>query len=116
VTPDEDARRFAAETRAVFAPLANRLGIWQLKWELEDAAFRVLEPETYDELRRKLAESRRARQAFVDEVAAVLRQRLQQESIRATVKGRPKHIYSIYQKMRNKRSALTRSMTSAPCG
>ena len=99
---EEARRRFADETLEVFAPLANRLGIWQLKWELEDGALQEIEPQTYDEIERLLAESRDERQAFVDEVIRVLSEKLAEEGITASLKGRPKHIYSIYKKMQRK--------------
>ncbi len=100
---DEEARhRYARETLEVFAPLANRLGIWQLKWELEDGALRELEPETYREITRLLAERRAERQAFIDEVVSTLKAKIAEEGIHATVKGRAKHIYSIYKKMQRK--------------
>jgi RelA/SpoT family (p)ppGpp synthetase len=94
--------RLARETLDVFAPLANRLGIWQLKWELEDLAFREQEPETYRELGKLLAEKRAARRASIDEVMRVLEQTLAEAEIPAEIMGRPKHIYSIYKKMRRK--------------
>ena len=100
---DADARRrFAEETLEIFAPLANRLGIWQLKWELEDGALREIEPETYAEIKRLLAERRDEREAFIEEVIAVIQARLAEEGVTATIKGRPKHIYSIYKKMHRK--------------
>ena len=100
---DEAARRrFAEETLEIFAPLANRLGIWQLKWELEDGALREIEPETYFEITRLLAERREERQAFIDEVITTLREKLAEEGIEASLKGRAKHIYSIYKKMQRK--------------
>ncbi|MBI4954164.1 MAG: bifunctional (p)ppGpp synthetase/guanosine-3',5'-bis(diphosphate) 3'-pyrophosphohydrolase [Myxococcales bacterium] len=100
-TPDE-RQRLARETLEVFAPLANRLGIWQLKWELEDAALAELEPQTYDELTRLLAEHQEERAAFIREVMALLRQKLAEAGIDAVVSGRPKHVYSIYKKMQRK--------------
>ena len=99
---DERAARIARETLDVFAPLANRLGIWQLKWELEDWALRVLEPAAFAELERKLNETREERTAFVDGVLATLRSKLAEEGIDAQIYGRPKHIYSIYKKMQRK--------------
>lgn len=102
-TLDEEARRrFAEETLEVFAPLANRLGIWQLKWVLEDGAFRELEPEAYREITQLLADRREERLAFIDEVIGVLEDKLAEEGVPASIKGRPKHVYSIYQKMRRK--------------
>ncbi len=99
---EEECTRLARETLEVFAPLANRLGIWQLKWELEDWALRALEPEAFNELTQLLADSRDKRDAFIDEVVTTLREKLAAEGIEATVKGRPKHIYSIYKKMQSK--------------
>jgi RelA/SpoT family (p)ppGpp synthetase len=98
----EDNQRLAAETLEVFAPLANRLGIWQLKWELEDLSFSQLEPETFAELTRLLAEGQEQRQAFIEEVVAIIERELSEAGIQASVKGRPKHIYSIYKKMQRK--------------
>ncbi|MCB9598726.1 MAG: bifunctional (p)ppGpp synthetase/guanosine-3',5'-bis(diphosphate) 3'-pyrophosphohydrolase, partial [Sandaracinaceae bacterium] len=99
---EEARRRYAQETLDVFAPLANRLGIWQLKWELEDYALRELEPDAFAEITRLLAERRAERQAFIDEVVATLAAKLAEDGVSATVKGRPKHIYSIYKKMHRK--------------
>lgn len=99
---DAERQRYARETLDVFAPLANRLGIWQLKWELEDFALRELEPDTYAEIKRLLAERRDERQAFIDEVVGVLESKLAEEGIEASIKGRAKHIYSIYKKMQRK--------------
>ncbi len=98
----DERRRYARETLEVFAPLANRLGIWQLKWELEDGVLRELEPAAYDEIVRLIAERRQEREAFIAEIVRVLTAKLADEGIRGTVKGRPKHIYSIYKKMRRK--------------
>lgn len=98
-----DRDRLARETLDVFAPLANRLGIWGLKWELEDLAFRQLEPQTYRDLGKLLAEKRADRRASIDEVMSVLRSTLAEAGIPAEIMGRPKHIYSIYKKMQRKR-------------
>ncbi|MFO7561411.1 MAG: bifunctional (p)ppGpp synthetase/guanosine-3',5'-bis(diphosphate) 3'-pyrophosphohydrolase [Enhygromyxa sp.] len=95
-------RRIATETRDVFAPLANRLGIWQLKWELEDLALRELEPKIYLELKAKLAARRSDRERAVAEVVELLRGELDRAGIVAEVNGRSKHIYSIYKKMLRK--------------
>ena len=100
--PDEDKRRLASETLEVFAPLANRLGIWQIKWALEDWSLRVLQPQTFHELTQCLAERREEREAFIEEVMGILREKLAAAGIEATIKGRPKHIYSIYKKMERK--------------
>ncbi len=98
----DDRRRMARETMEVFAPLANRLGIWQIKWELEDLAFREIQPETYREVGRLLSQKRAARRASIDEVIEVLRRQLAEADIKADIAGRPKHIYSIYKKMQRK--------------
>ncbi len=92
----------AAESLHVFAPLANRLGIWQIKWEMEDLAFRFLEPETYKEIARLLDEKRVEREAYVEHLRARLEAELRGQGIAAQVQGRPKHIYSIVKKMRGK--------------
>ncbi len=92
----------AREALTVFAPLANRLGIWQIKWELEDLSFRFLEPETYREVARLLDEKRAEREAYMEQMRARLEADLRAHSISATVQGRPKHIYSIVKKMRGK--------------
>jgi len=100
---DADAREdIARETLELFSPLANRLGVWQLKWELEDLAFRCLEPETYRSLARQLDEKRKDRESYIGEVIRVLREELQEAGIEAEVSGRPKHIYSIWRKMQKK--------------
>ncbi|GAB1386474.1 bifunctional (p)ppGpp synthetase/guanosine-3',5'-bis(diphosphate) 3'-pyrophosphohydrolase [Melaminivora sp.] len=92
----------AREALQVFAPLANRLGIWQIKWELEDLAFRFLEPETYREIASLLDEKRTEREHNMAQLRARLEADLRAHSISATVSGRPKHIYSIVKKMRGK--------------
>ena len=100
--PEERQQRIARETLDIFAPLANRLGIWQIKWQLEDLAFRYLEPETYRQIANLLAERRAERAAYLERVIAILKQRLDQEGIHYRITGRPKHIYSIYRKMMDK--------------
>lgn len=92
----------ASEALHVFAPLANRLGIWQIKWELEDLAFRFLEPHTYKAIARLLDEKRTEREDHVERVRLALEQDLLAHGVRASVQGRPKHIYSIVKKMRGK--------------
>ncbi|MDX1517645.1 MAG: bifunctional (p)ppGpp synthetase/guanosine-3',5'-bis(diphosphate) 3'-pyrophosphohydrolase [Woeseiaceae bacterium] len=92
----------AVETREIYAPLANRLGVWQLKWELEDLAFRYLEPDTYVSIATALNEKREERERFIDAVKETLHTELQQAGIRADISGRPKHIYSIWRKMQRK--------------
>ena len=96
----------AQEALHVFAPLANRLGIWQFKWELEDLAFRFLEPETYKEVARLLDEKRTEREQYMEQLRAYVESQLRAQSISATVQGRPKHIYSIVKKMRGKSLAF----------
>ncbi|PSD12193.1 GTP diphosphokinase, partial [Stenotrophomonas maltophilia] len=104
---DEEQRRALAQlTRDIHAPLANRLGIWQLKWELEDLAFRHLEPETYRRIAREVDETRIARERYVENVKKVLSRELVAQGIKAEVSGRPKHIYSIWRKMQKKRLAF----------
>lgn len=103
---DEQRRALAQLTRDIHAPLANRLGIWQLKWELEDLAFRHLEPETYRRIAREVDETRIARERYVENVKKVLSRELVAQGIRAEVSGRPKHIYSIWRKMQKKRLAF----------
>ncbi len=92
----------ASEALQVFAPLANRLGIWEIKWEIEDLSFRFLEPETYRQVARLLDEKRTEREAAVEKLRLQLEQDLEQQGIHAKVQGRPKHIYSIVKKMRGK--------------
>ncbi|WP_151446876.1 RelA/SpoT family protein [Lacisediminimonas profundi] len=99
---DERTERYAHETFELYAPLANRLGIWQLKWELEDLSFRFMEPESYKLVARMLEEKRLEREAFVAQAIARLKSELAAAGIRAEVNGRPKHIYSIWSKMRGK--------------
>jgi GTP pyrophosphokinase len=100
---DEATRRESAQlTRDIFAPLANRLGVWQLKWELEDLAFRLLEPDTYKEIARLLDDKRANREGYIKKVLAILQDELARAHIKAEVMGRPKHITSIYNKMRRK--------------
>ncbi|WP_431312755.1 RelA/SpoT family protein [Roseateles agri] len=98
----------AAESQQVFAPLANRLGIWQIKWELEDLAFRFLQPERYKEIAKALDEKRAEREIGVEAVRAQLQADLAAHGIEAQVQGRPKHLYSIYKKMQGKALALER--------
>jgi GTP pyrophosphokinase len=105
LTAAERERR-ALEARAIYAPLANRLGVWQLKWELEDLAFRYLEPEEYRHIAAALNERRADRERYIEALCAQLRAQLQGAGIEAQVQGRPKHIYSIYRKMQRKQLAF----------
>ncbi len=95
-------RKLAEETRLIHAPLANRLGIWQIKWELEDLAFRFAEPEVYNRISRLLAERRSEREAFIAQFMDDLDGHLKSAGINAQVTGRPKHIFSIWRKMQRK--------------
>lgn len=100
---DENERRRLAElTVDIHAPLANRLGVWQLKWELEDLSFRFLHPETYKRIASLLDEKRGTRERFIEESKTRVRQALAEAGIRAEVAGRPKHIFSIWKKMQRK--------------
>ncbi|MBN2887416.1 MAG: bifunctional (p)ppGpp synthetase/guanosine-3',5'-bis(diphosphate) 3'-pyrophosphohydrolase [Chromatiaceae bacterium] len=94
--------RIAHDTERVYAPLANRLGVWQIKWELEDLSLRYLEPEEYKRIARLIAERREERERYIAEVIDTLRARFAETRIRAEISGRPKHIYSIWKKMRRK--------------
>ncbi|MGN2391926.1 RelA/SpoT family protein [Pelomicrobium sp. G1] len=102
-TPDEAARAIARETLDIFAPLANRLGVWQLKWELEDRAFSLLEPALYRKIAAQLDERRVDRERYIGRVVAALKEELARAGVQAEITGRPKHIYSIVKKMRRKR-------------
>ena len=104
--PSDEQRAIAVETREIYAALANRLGVWQLKWELEDLAFRYLEPETYAEIADALKEKREERVDFIEGVKATLRTELDKQGIEAEISGRPKHIYSIWRKMQRKDRGL----------
>ncbi|MBD2099277.1 bifunctional (p)ppGpp synthetase/guanosine-3',5'-bis(diphosphate) 3'-pyrophosphohydrolase [Leptolyngbya sp. FACHB-261] len=98
--PDAKRRRIARETREIFAPLANRLGIWRFKWELEDLAFKYLEPEDYRRMQELVSEKRTEREAHIDRAVELLRERLLGTGLRdADITGRPKHLYGIFQKM-----------------
>ncbi|NLF74905.1 MAG: bifunctional (p)ppGpp synthetase/guanosine-3',5'-bis(diphosphate) 3'-pyrophosphohydrolase [Chloroflexi bacterium] len=92
----------ARETLEIFAPIASRLGIWQLKWELEDLAFRYLEPDRYREIATELQERRSDREAYMARVTAYIADQFAREGLHAEISGRPKHIYSIYRKMERK--------------
>ena len=97
---EESRRSNAQETRDIFAPLANRLGIWRFKWELEDLAFKYLDPESFREIQNHVAEKRVAREDRLKSISDTLRTRLVEAGVQCTdISGRPKHLYSIYQKM-----------------
>ena len=103
----EKQKRIARETLEIFAPLANRLGISNIKWELEDLSFRYLEPERYYELVDQVRQKRQEREAIIAEAMLVLRDKLQEVEIHAEIDGRPKHFYSIYKKMQKDRKELS---------
>lgn len=104
---DEGMRRkIARETLDIFAPLANRLGVGQIKWELEDLAFRYLQPEEYRKLAKELATNRAEREAYIHYFIAMLEKELHDNHVQARVYGRPKHLYSIWSKMQRKHLAL----------
>ena len=100
--PENKRKRIAQQTMDIFAPLANRLGIWQIKWELEDLAFRYLQPDIYKEIAENLASRRADREQEMKFVIDSLQSILTKESVKADISGRPKHIYSIYKKMHRK--------------
>ncbi|MEO7251692.1 MAG: bifunctional (p)ppGpp synthetase/guanosine-3',5'-bis(diphosphate) 3'-pyrophosphohydrolase [Arenimonas sp.] len=100
--PADEQKALAELTADIHAPLANRLGIWQLKWELEDLAFRYLQPETYQRIARLLDEKRTGRERFIEEAKQKIRAALAEAGIAAEVEGRPKHIFSIWKKMQRK--------------
>ncbi len=96
----------AIETREIYAALASRLGVWQLKWELEDLSFRFLDPDTYASIAAALQEKRVDREHFIANVTAMLQQEMGKEGIKGLITGRPKHIYSIWRKMQRKDRGL----------
>ena len=101
-----ERERLAVEARAVFAPLASRLGVWQLKWELEDLAFRYLDPQEYRRIAGALNERRADRERYIEELCELLRSEIQAAGVEAEVYGRPKHMYSIHRKMERKQLAF----------
>jgi GTP pyrophosphokinase len=103
-------RKLATETREVYAPLANRLGVWQLKWELEDLSFRYLQPADYKHIAAALNMRRSERERYMDELKATLHGELRNAGIEAVIEGRPKHIYSIWRKMQAKQLAFEQLM------
>jgi GTP pyrophosphokinase len=104
----ECSQAVAAESQQVFAPLANRLGIWQIKWELEDLSFRFLQPEAYKQLARSLDEKRLEREQRIEVARSTLEADLRAHGLEAEVQGRPKHLYSIWKKMQGKDLGLDR--------
>ena len=104
--PEHKHKRIAQETMEIFAPLANRLGIWQIKWELEDLAFRYMYPQEYKNIADKLADRRVNRELEVKRIIEDLQRFLAEGGIKAEITGRTKHIYSIYQKMMQKEKSF----------
>jgi GTP diphosphokinase / guanosine-3',5'-bis(diphosphate) 3'-diphosphatase len=100
--PPDKQLRIARQTMEIYAPLAERLGIWQVKWELEDLAFKVLEPDRFHELAKLLDTRRKGREGYIERAIADLEPRLREAGIEADLEGRPKHIYSINKKMQRK--------------
>jgi GTP pyrophosphokinase len=100
--PVEKQQRIARQTMEIYAPLAERLGIWQMKWELEDLAFKALEPERFRELAKLLDTRRVGRESYVERAIDILRPELERQGIQAELSGRPKHLYSIWKKMQRK--------------
>jgi GTP pyrophosphokinase len=100
--PGAQRDEMARESQLIYAPLANRLGVWHVKWELEDLSFRYLEPETYKRIARMLDEKRSEREGFIDVAVARLQAEMAAVGVRAEIYGRPKHIFSIWNKMRGK--------------
>ena len=104
----EKQRRISQETREIFAPLANRLGIGRFKWELEDLCFKYLEPEDYEKIKALIAERRADREARIAQVTETLRSRMGNQKINVVeLKGRPKHLYGIYQKMQRQQKEFS---------
>ncbi len=104
--PSAVQQSLALETREIYAPLASRLGVWQLKWELEDLAFRYDDADTYLEIAKALNEKRAERESFIEAVKQQLQEEMQANRINAEISGRPKHIYSIFRKMQRKDRGL----------
>ncbi|MEA2025370.1 MAG: HD domain-containing protein, partial [Chloroflexota bacterium] len=100
--PPAKQLRIARQTAEIYAPLAERLGIWQIKWELEDLSFKYLDPDSYHDLAGQLESHRKAREGYVERAMGVLQEALLESGIAAELSGRPKHIYSIHKKMRRK--------------
>jgi guanosine-3',5'-bis(diphosphate) 3'-pyrophosphohydrolase len=99
VMPAQKQISIAQETMEIYGPLAHRLGIWELKWQLEDLAFRYIEPEKYKEIAKLIASRRAQRESFITQVIQTLKEEFERTGLKIEISGRPKHIYSIYQKM-----------------
>ena len=100
--PSDERKAYARESLDIYSPLANRLGVWQLKWELEDLSFRYIEPELYKKIAQMLDEKRVEREQYIANAMDVLGKRLKEVGVKGEITGRPKHIYSIWNKMRSK--------------
>ncbi|HEX6139291.1 MAG TPA: bifunctional (p)ppGpp synthetase/guanosine-3',5'-bis(diphosphate) 3'-pyrophosphohydrolase [Candidatus Limnocylindria bacterium] len=98
----EKQQRIARQTMEIYAPLAHRLGMWQIKWELEDLSFKYIEPDKYRQLVEMLADRRKVRESFINKSISILRKELGKVAIEAEISGRPKHLYSIHKKMERK--------------
>lgn len=96
---EEKQKRIARETLEIYAPLAHRLGVWEIKWKLEDLAFRFLDSEKYYWIAKKVAETREKRESLIQKAIQMIKEELEKADIKAEITGRPKHLYSIYQKM-----------------
>jgi guanosine-3',5'-bis(diphosphate) 3'-pyrophosphohydrolase len=105
--PDLKRRKISRETLDIYAPLAHRLGIGQVKWELEDLAFRYLEPEAYDDVAKRIFRKRNERETLVADLREILARELETVGITAEITGRPKHIYSVWQKMTRENKDFT---------
>jgi len=105
--PEVKRRKISRETLDIYAPLAHRLGIGQIKWELEDLAFRNLEPDAYDDVAKRIARKRHEREALVSDLREILASELEKVGIQADITGRPKHIYSVWQKMTRDHKDIT---------
>jgi len=104
--PGPEREETARESLDIYAPLANRLGVWEIKWELEDLSFRFLNPDTYQQIAHQIAQKRSERERFITEAIALLKKECEAAGIQAEIYGRPKHIYSIWKKMRAKQVPL----------
>src|SRR5438105_15392840 len=104
--PPEKQKRIARQTMDIYAPLAHRLGIWQIKWELEDLAFKYIEPDHYREVAEQLAARRQVRERYINETMKTLAQELEKAGVRAELSGRAKHLWSIAEKMQRKSVGL----------
>jgi GTP pyrophosphokinase len=104
--PDPERDETARESLDIYAPLANRLGVWEIKWEIEDLSFRFLDPDTYRQIALQIDEKRSERERFIAEAIALLKKECEAVGVQAEIYGRPKHIYSIWKKMRAKQVPL----------